>query len=430
MPKVLKSYNTDYKIASRPGGEITLDTGLETGTVIVTGNLQVNGDTTTVNTTDLEIEDNLIVLNRGELSDKVTGNTAGIEIDRGSSVPARWVYDEQVEWALGGTQGQGTFYAEKGANGQKLPLNTPGIVSQGNLYIDTAEGVISVTGTVDYEESVFNYEQGVIAPDVDGSIIKNDDHIPNAKGLVDFISYSFANNLQPSIQEGNTKVEAIDETHSISQILSLNPLGTSSTVLATSNPHGFTQTDVLDISGVDGNGDPIENLNDTNIEILEIINQFSFRIAKSIIGGSVASYIANSGTVTKSVSQETKVLVTVAGIDVGEFYQDRFRTEDIEIKNNEIKSIVTDDDLILKASNKGVVKIDDVLELAAFPWDGDSEIPQPPTDGARIFTTQSNISGKFEDQTLGKSGIFFVNSNQTQDELISRNRSLLYSMLF
>jgi hypothetical protein len=430
MPKVLKAYNTDYRIASRPGGEIVLDTGFEEGTVVVTGDLQVKGDTTTVNTTDLEIEDNVIVLNKGELGEGVTEGTSGIEIERGDISNTRWVFDESVEWALGGLNGTGTFYAERVADSQKLPLNTPGIVSPGTLYVDTGNGVISVTGTTNYEESVFNYEAGVIAPAADGSIILDDDHIPNAKGVADFIAFSFANNLQPSIQEGNTKVEAIDDIHTIPEIISLNPLGTSSTVLATANPHGFTQTDVLTISGVNGNGDPIEDLNDTNIQIIEIINRFSFRINKSVEGGDVTAYIPNSGTVQKINAEDTRVQFTVGGIQVSEFFEDRTRIEGVEINGNTISSSIDGENIVLKSPGTGNVQIDDVLQLTAFPWDNDTDLPVPPSEGVRIYTTQNSTTGTFSDQTLGKSGVFFVNSNRTQDELISRNRSLLYSMLF
>lgn len=428
MPKVLRSYNTNYVIACKPGGEITLDTGNNTGKVVVTGDLEVRGETTTVNTTDLAIEDNIIVLNKGEDGEGVGEGTSGIEIDRGDFPNARWVFDESVQWALGGLNGIGTFYAER--DGDKLPLNTPGIVSPGDLYVDTGSGVITVTGTLNYEESVFNYEAGVISPAADGSIIKDDDHIPNAKGIADFIAYSFENNLQPSIQEGNTKLEAIDDIHTISEIIALNPVGTSSTVLATSNPHGFNQTDVLTITGVNGNGDPIENLNGTNIEIVEIINQFSFRIESSIIGGDITAYVPNSGTVSKINAEQTRVQFTVGGTEVSEFFEDRTRIEGIEFSSNEISASNDGENLILKSPGLGNVEVDDVLKLTAFPWAGDSALPVPPADGVRIYTTQDKTTGTFSDQTLGKSGIFFVNSNRTQDELISRNRSLLYSMLF
>jgi hypothetical protein len=436
MPRVLKAYNTDYKISVQDGGEITLDTGVDVGTVVVTGDLRVQGELTTVNTTDLAIEDNVIVLNRvpGEdpndpgATEGVTEGTSGIEIYRGSLVPVRWIYDESVNWSLGGLSGTGTFYAQQGT--RKLPLNTPGIRSDGTLYVDTGTGVISVTGTQNYEESVFNYVGGDISPAADGSIVLDDDHIPNAKGIADFISYSFANNLQPSIQQGDTKVEAIDDNHVISEIISINTFGNGTTVLATDNPHGFTGSDTVDISGIDGNGDPIEGLNGTDIDIVEIINQFSFRIDRSVSQGDITNYVLDSGIVQKTNAAETRIQVTVAGVDVSEFYEDRFRVEGIEISQNEIKSFENDTDLVLTAAGTGAVKVDDALELSSFPWEDDTDIPQAPASGAKIYANQTNTSGVFENQTPGKSGIFFVNSNQTRDELIAKNRSLLYSMLF
>jgi len=49
--------------------------------VTITGNLTVTGETTVVNTTNMEIEDNILVLNSGSS----TGNDAGIMINRGGA---------------------------------------------------------------------------------------------------------------------------------------------------------------------------------------------------------------------------------------------------------------------------------------------------------------------------------------------------------
>jgi len=48
MSRVVNVYNGDYKVAVQDGGNITLDTGNLEGNVIVTGNLEVKGTTTTV----------------------------------------------------------------------------------------------------------------------------------------------------------------------------------------------------------------------------------------------------------------------------------------------------------------------------------------------------------------------------------------------
>ena len=46
--KVLALPNSDYKIKAKESGTITLDTGLGLGSVVVTGDLTVTGNTTTV----------------------------------------------------------------------------------------------------------------------------------------------------------------------------------------------------------------------------------------------------------------------------------------------------------------------------------------------------------------------------------------------
>lgn len=93
MPKVLKSYDSNYRIAVVSGGTITLDTGDDSGTVVITGDLQVDGTTTTINSTDLQIDDNIIVVSsQADLpeEDKTAGvpevfdRKAGLEVDRGS----------------------------------------------------------------------------------------------------------------------------------------------------------------------------------------------------------------------------------------------------------------------------------------------------------------------------------------------------------
>lgn len=72
-----------------------------TGNVNIAGNLFVSGTTTTVNSTDTEIADRLITLNKGESGAGVTGVYSGVEIDRGTSdnVAVRWNESSSV-WEL------------------------------------------------------------------------------------------------------------------------------------------------------------------------------------------------------------------------------------------------------------------------------------------------------------------------------------------
>jgi hypothetical protein len=66
----------------------------------VTGNLTVNGDTTTLNTSTLSVEDNIILLNNG-VSGTPTLN-AGIEVQRGSLANASLLWNESTtKWYAG-----------------------------------------------------------------------------------------------------------------------------------------------------------------------------------------------------------------------------------------------------------------------------------------------------------------------------------------
>jgi len=423
MPKVLKSYSSNYKIGVIDEGTITLDTGDGVGTVIVTGNLEVQGDTTTIDSTQLSIEDNIIVLSSGTIGAGLPSSVnfqSGIQIDRGSLPDARWIFDEQISWTLGGISGQGTFYAEAGS--QKLPLNTPGIVAQGDFYIDTGNGVISVTNTPDYEEKIFNYENGSISPNSNGIFTIDDDNIPNTKAVKDFVDFTFANRSSAFIAEGNTQVEAVDESHPLFDIVSINDSGNDTTVIQTRGQHGFTESDSVDIIGIEANGDPIENLNGLGIAVIEVINANLLRLDVSVTGGDVNSYIEDSGTISKTGFAESRVGITVDGVNIADFFDNRFSVDGIEISNNTIKTTTSNEDLVLKAPGTGTVKIDDVIEIPSIPYDDDPILdPNAPESGIRIYT---------KSQSTGKTGIYYVNSSNTRDEIISKNRSLLFGMLF
>lgn len=214
MSKVVRVSDADYKIIIQDGGTITLDTTNGTdnlnGRVLILGDLEVKGDTTTVNSTAVTIADNIIVLSKDNIAaglPAALNYRSGVEIERGSLPNSRMVYDETIAWTLGGTSGQGTFVWEQGS--QDLPLKTPGIVAGGNLYVSTGAGVITVTGTNDYEEQIFTYSGGTITDSGSGVII-DDDGIPNTKAVADYVNFVLGSAFQDRIEENNTYVEVKD----------------------------------------------------------------------------------------------------------------------------------------------------------------------------------------------------------------------------
>lgn len=65
--------------------------------IVLDGNLTVMGTTTSVETTNSVIDDNIIVLNQGEVGAGVTQGTSGIEVDRGSLDNASFVFNESTD---------------------------------------------------------------------------------------------------------------------------------------------------------------------------------------------------------------------------------------------------------------------------------------------------------------------------------------------
>ena len=95
MSRVLKVSQSNYRLQTASGGTITLDTGVDVGTVIVTGDLVVQGETTTVNTTNLAIEDNIIVLNKNQTGAGITlaspiSGRSGVECTNWPRNQTRW----------------------------------------------------------------------------------------------------------------------------------------------------------------------------------------------------------------------------------------------------------------------------------------------------------------------------------------------------
>lgn len=199
MSKYLNVPNGDYKISVQDGGNITLNTGFEIGQVIITGNLLVQGNTTTVQSEDLTVRDNIIVVNSGENGAGITLDTAGLRIDRGSLSDGYILFDENITWRdpITETTKTGGFIFRDDLN-TLVGIRTNSIsTGGGDLYlINAGTGVISVTGTNNYENQV-----------------TDDDHITNKKYVDNAITTAFATVLLTQIGTGvidPTTVKALD----------------------------------------------------------------------------------------------------------------------------------------------------------------------------------------------------------------------------
>ena len=324
MSKYLNVPNGNYKVSVQTGGTIYLDTGLDTGTVEISGNLLVRGDQTTVNTAQLDIEDNIITINSGETGAGITLGDAGFKVERGTLPDTFFKYDEDVAG----------FIAIDGAS-QLISIATNQIDSRSqNLTLDAGSSIVQVNNTVDYEQKVFTY----VAGNLTGYDAAKADAIPNTQAIVDYVAYNFANVFLRQIGDGDATV--------------------------------------------------------TSVEIDDFENT------------GVASVIK----------------FTVDGNIVSQLYADRWEFDEIRFAGSTIETISSNEDLVLKSSGTGNIRIDDTLHLNRVPSDGDASLePSLPTDGTKIYVS---------DESTGKSGIFFANDQNSRDELVSKNRALLFGMLF
>ena len=343
--------NGDYNIRAGDGARITLDTGpvASGGSVRVTGNLVVEGDTFNISTTNLSIEDNIISLNNGEVGPGVSLGYSGIEIDRGntSSVTpqnnASFLYDESTDsWILAHGSAPGPFNFDTSRLTLKQILTNSTTDSGDLTLIGTGTGVVKVLGTINYEDQV-----------------TEDDDIPNKK----FVDDAIQNNPTFQIvapQAQDTRVVIADKD------ISPNLAGTA---------------------------------------------------------GSLAYFTA---TTSYNTFGESAVSVIVDNALVGQFYANRFEVGDLEIggglDRNEISSRagITNENIFIRTQGTGKLHTNYAMQFEKI-----GTVPSYVSNNVLVYAAEPGT---------GTSGVYFVNDGaeaaRQNGELISKNKALVFSMLF
>jgi hypothetical protein len=343
--------NGDYNIRAGDGAKITLDTGSAAsgGSVRVTGNLVVEGDTFNISTTNLTIEDNIISLNTGEVGPGVSLIYSGIEIERGntSSITpqnnASFLYDESTDsWILAHGSAPGPFNFDASSLRLKQILTNSTTDSGDLTLIGTGTGVVKVIGTTTYEAQV-----------------THDDDLPNKKYVDDAIQ----NNPTFQIvapQSQDTKVVIADKE------ITPNTSGTA---------------------------------------------------------GSLAYFTA---TTTHSTYGESAVSIIVDNALVGQFYTNRFEIGDLEVgggpDRNEITSraSITNENIYVRTQGTGKLQTNYAIQVENI-----GVVPSYVSNSVLLYAAAPSI---------GTTGLYFVNDSaevaKQNGELISKNKALLFSMLF
>jgi hypothetical protein len=330
MSKIVKVSNSNYKVSVQSGGTITLDTGNQTGTVYVSGDLIVQGNTTTVESETLTVTDNVIVVNNGEGGPGITLNEAGVQVDRGSKDDAQLFFMENVSYYSPTTANfkEGTFVF-KDTTGLLRGIRTNSInTSGGNLaLINQGSGIVTVTGTTNYHDQVQN------GSDPDALVTRG-----WVTRYVNAVGYPIGIALVDRMYRSDTGLQAYD-------------------------------------TSLDGGTSRIE---------LKFDNVVKATLA-------TASFTINT---TLSINSRT------------------------QITNNTISASTAGDNLVLTPAAGKNIEISSPLQL------NDTSAPSSVSGATKLYVTSSNSN-----TGTGKTGIYFTNQSNS-DELIAKNRALLWSMLF
>jgi hypothetical protein len=368
MSRILKVSDSNYRVQVISGGNITLDVGAVNtgGTVTITGNLDVKGTTTQIESVSTTVNDNILQLNwtNGSYNGAGISSTfnyiAGIEIERGSSSAARFLYNEQVGWTdntngsstlttNGGFQVTTASSAIQGIQVSKIAANgiNNSVGSHSNDLVFDLQGTTSILRVANYSTSGSNNY-------VNNAVLDN--HIPTI-GWVKL--YTFSNYVPGSGNQGSAIVSSIQY-----------PLTTGATVTA--------------------------SITATNNTLTTFVGTTNLSVA-SPTGIATAGYIS-ANNVQVGANSTPNTITTIGTGDP-----------------RHVSS--ANDNLILTANNS-IVEVTGVVQLDNQSWNSPAYI----AGGTKIYS--SSTIGP------GSTGVYVTNSTvQTQDELISRRKAVLLSIL-
>jgi hypothetical protein len=397
--------NGDYNIKVRDGGTIKLDTG-PSGDTIVTGNLTVQGDLTSVSSTNLEIEDRIITLNDGERGPGVTLIYSGMEIDRGTYVdstvvpraafvwnetnpPSNTTNDTEEDPASGAgywmvATGQDGAYGFRDSNLKLRRILTDAGTDNGDLtLIGTGTGVVKVAGTTNYRLQV-----------------TDDNDIPNK----DYVDFSILNNPTFQIRAPSQDTRVIIADKELGVVSSGSFVIGRKYVIRTIGSTNFTA---------------IGSLSNTVGLLFTAtgVGTGTGTAFDATVGGSLGYYKEQTGyNIDPYLDNESGIGFVVDSVLTATFYQNRVVLGNLEIFDSEIRHDSSNENIFINTNGTGKLQTNYAIQL-----DNNAVSPAIVTGSHVIYS---------KPESTGKTGIFFVNTENNRDELVSKNRALLFSMLF
>jgi hypothetical protein len=356
--KEVKRTSGDWHVQSEE--DIHLETQFASGnngTVYVWGNLNVIGNTTTIESNDLSIGDKVLVLNKNEpgtFNGTIAGvsgdGISGISISRGGpSAPnanANFVYNQNKNWSYAGVTTQGMWEAligpPSGGIGEPSAITIAAIRTGSTNRDLSLLGAENPNATVTLS-GVTNYRTRITSRN-------NPDDIPNKE----YVDYEIENQLDR-------------------RRLQLNFRNAQQVIVQRAN---------------------------TNLEFLDV---------------DVPGYLGIT---------EQQLNLTIGGNRWVQFYNNRVRFGDIKILDgNEITMETNDVKLLLSTAPGPGSPIKPSVEIkSSLSLEIDNVYQLPPSES-------TNIKIYSKPMAEGNTGLYFVNSEGTRDELPSKRRSFFASLV-
>jgi hypothetical protein len=317
MSRVLKVSQSNYRLQTASGGTITLDTGTGVGTTVITGNLDVKGSTTIIESTNATVVDNIFEINTG-----TTGNgigiafdyQAGFQIDRGNYSPAQIVFNESISHYSGVSNSNvnGTFQLktlDNVINGLQVATITNDGTTDLIFDMRNGNGVLRVANTTNYELRVTQDNDLVTKKWVNGYVAAQ-----NGVASVDRIYYptsSTNGNEQSKIQ---TFSSTINFYVAGTTIATVSPVGITvgnvnlfQDTITNTSPNNLVFTAVNNNIEVNG----VFNLDDQVLIPGSTSGKTKLYSSATAGPGKTGLYIANVNTSDELVSKNRAVLLSI-----------------------------------------------------------------------------------------------------------------------
>jgi hypothetical protein len=372
---------------------ITLDVG-EFGAVNITGALDVAGELTSISSTDLEVSDNIIYINVG-------GGSAG------------------------GIPNTNPLFGQSGITIERFAIdgNNPQLVFD--------EALRTIDGSNFGDPSILPGRKGAFSFQSENSGADPDTRLRTNFGLwTQSVSVADDQNLYLLNNQATAGANVGDAAEATTGIVTVRGTaweldGGSTLVPYEERVFPYENRDATrKIINVDGNQDRLASPPDqdalvtvkTLTDYVRDYHEFNYQ------GKIAKDYIFGSETKVEIFDDDAdglgsfRIDVDVNGSPSAKFYSTRVELNQIQVSATEISSIGANTSVTLRGNGEGVV-VDDFQEFTVQ----DPLTVDTPVAGTRVYANTLADGG---------TGLYFAHQDGTRDELVSRNKALLFSIIF